>query len=277
VTLWLNSYENLNNDSCHFSKNVLIRKKAEEVKMKKALPQIILHLLLIVFFTSIAHADFALQIGSFKYKQHARKYAKRLIEKNFNAFIHIQKEQTPGKGPWYKVRVGPFSTKDEAFKQREILQSNGFGDDIVVVRTSAEKAANPAAPSSNPVQARHNPHSEKATAPVQTRADTRSKKPKAPGNKNVTIKWDASEDPDLAGYKIYYDTDSGPPYDPDKADYADEGPSPIIVGPDVTEITLHGLTGTKDYFFTITAFNARRDLESDYSNEVAALSKPLPK
>ena len=30
---------------------------------------------------------------------------------------------------------------------------------------------------------------------------------------DVTLQWDANTEPDLAGYKIYYDTDSGHPYE----------------------------------------------------------------
>jgi len=88
--------------------------------------------------------------------------------------------------------------------------------------------------------------------------------------KEITLRWDPQEDPAPAGYKIYYDTKSGPPYQPDPADYAAEGPPPIIVDGNVTEITLHGLTDHKDYFFAVTAFDSSGDPESPFSNEVAS-------
>ena len=85
---------------------------------------------------------------------------------------------------------------------------------------------------------------------------------------DVTLEWDADKESDIAGYKIYYDTDSEPPYSPAESDWADEGPPPIIVGSDVTKITLHGLTDTKEYFFAITSFNVR-GVESSHSTKVS--------
>lgn len=98
----------------------------------------------------------------------------------------------------------------------------------------------------------------------------------APVKRDVTLAWDPCEGLNIAGYRIYYDTDPGPPYDPDPADYADEGPPPIFFGKNAAEITLHGLTGTKDYFFTVTAFNFGGS-ESGFSNEVTTASSALQK
>jgi len=88
--------------------------------------------------------------------------------------------------------------------------------------------------------------------------------------KEITLRWEAQKDPTPAGYKIYYDTKSGPPYRPDPADYAAEGPPPIIVDGNIAEITLHGLTDDKDYFFAVTAFDSSGGPESPFSNEVAS-------
>ena len=88
----------------------------------------------------------------------------------------------------------------------------------------------------------------------------------------VTLQWDPNTEPDLAGYKIYYDTNSGAPYD---GTAADQGSSPVVVAiedltdPDQPEYTITGLTGSRDYFFAVTAFdNETPSLESDYSDEV---------
>jgi hypothetical protein len=85
----------------------------------------------------------------------------------------------------------------------------------------------------------------------------------------VTLAWDANTEPDLAGYKIYYDTSSGPPY---CGTEADQGTSSIIVlvedldDPDFPEYTITGLGEKDDYYFAVTAFD-NENSESGYSNE----------
>jgi uncharacterized repeat protein (TIGR01451 family) len=74
------------------------------------------------------------------------------------------------------------------------------------------------------------------------------------GGGNVTLTWLPNPEADVAGYKIYYDVDSGFPY---TGTGATEGPSPIDVG-NVNTFTLSGLTpGT--YYFTVTAYDTDRD------------------
>ena len=88
---------------------------------------------------------------------------------------------------------------------------------------------------------------------------------------DITLQWDANTEADLAGYKIYYKTEtSGPSYN---GTGAVEGSSPIDVG-DTTEITLHGLDEDVTYFFAVTAYNTTQ-LESGFSNEVDALGVSL--
>lgn len=90
----------------------------------------------------------------------------------------------------------------------------------------------------------------------------------------VILAWDASIEPDLAGYKLYYKTDtSGPPYN---GTGATEGDSPIDVG-NLTEFSVHSLTDGITYFFVVTAYDIE-GLESGYSNEVVygQTSNPLP-
>ena len=82
---------------------------------------------------------------------------------------------------------------------------------------------------------------------------------------DVTLAWDANTEPNLAGYKIYYDSDcSGEPYD---GIGAVEGASPIDVE-NITEFTLHGLPNGQVHYFAVTAYNDE-GLESGYSNEVS--------
>ena len=87
---------------------------------------------------------------------------------------------------------------------------------------------------------------------------------------DVTLQWDANSESNLAGYKIYYDSDSnGPPYN---GTGATEGNSPINVG-NVTTFTIHGFPNDASVRFAATAYNTE-NLESGYSNEVIASLAP---
>ena len=89
---------------------------------------------------------------------------------------------------------------------------------------------------------------------------------------DVTLAWDANTEPNLAGYGIYYDTNSGPPY---YGFAASEGGSPIDMplymdedpDPSTVQFTLHDLPDG-GYFFAVTAYNAD-GIESGYSNEAS--------
>ena len=92
---------------------------------------------------------------------------------------------------------------------------------------------------------------------------------------DVILAWDANGEADIAGYKIYYDTDSGHPYQGTGAENG-SSPSPIDVSlsededpdPLVVQYTVHNLPdGT--YYFAVTAYN-NQGSESGYSNEVTA-------
>jgi hypothetical protein len=90
---------------------------------------------------------------------------------------------------------------------------------------------------------------------------------------DVTLAWDANQESDLRGYKIYYDTDSGRPY---SGSGAQQGNSPIEMllnededpNPAVVQYTVHNLPDGI-YYFAVTATDTE-GLESDYSNEVKA-------
>jgi hypothetical protein len=71
---------------------------------------------------------------------------------------------------------------------------------------------------------------------------------------NVTLAWDPNSEPDLAGYRIHYGTESGT--------YTQ-----IIDVGNVTATTISGLTRGTTYFAAGTAYNTS-DLESDYSQEI---------
>jgi hypothetical protein len=83
---------------------------------------------------------------------------------------------------------------------------------------------------------------------------------------NVSLAWDASPDPDVVGYYIYYGAASG--------DFTNR----VSVG-NVTSTTVSNLVEGANYYFAATARNTS-GLESDFSNEVsytvpmAPLNKP---
>jgi hypothetical protein len=90
---------------------------------------------------------------------------------------------------------------------------------------------------------------------------------------DVTLAWDANQESDLKGYRIYYDIDSGHPY---SGTGAQEDNSPIKMllaededpDPDIVQYTVHNLPDATHYF-AVTAYNTG-GLESGYSNEVNA-------
>jgi len=88
---------------------------------------------------------------------------------------------------------------------------------------------------------------------------------------DVTLAWDPNAERDLAGYKVYYGTAPGGPYNGSRSG---DGASPILVpisrlaNAARPEFTIHGLPDGA-YYFVATAYN-RAGLESAYSNEARA-------
>jgi hypothetical protein len=82
----------------------------------------------------------------------------------------------------------------------------------------------------------------------------------------VVLNWKQNPEEDLAGYIIYYDTDTVPPYDGVHTVYGEA--SPIIIGNDTTKIISELLKDTT-YYFAISAYDASGN-ESIRSNFIQA-------
>lgn len=81
------------------------------------------------------------------------------------------------------------------------------------------------------------------------------------------LSWNANAEADIAGYRVFYDTDGGYPY---SGTGATEGPSGIDVG-NVTSYSLSGLPANSNIYFTVLAYDSSGDEwagESWYAQEV---------
>jgi len=82
----------------------------------------------------------------------------------------------------------------------------------------------------------------------------------------IHLTWEEVNNPDLAGYHIWFDTDqSGAPYD-GSTNFEGE-PSPVSVGL-ISDYTLTGLSDSESYFVAVSAFDISGS-ESGYSNEMS--------
>jgi fibronectin type 3 domain-containing protein len=88
----------------------------------------------------------------------------------------------------------------------------------------------------------------------------------------VTLSWDANNEPDLRGYKVYYKADS--PLLPFNGVGAAEGLSPVDAH-NQTTATINGLDLSRTYYFAVTAYDTS-GLESAYSNIVTVLHSAPP-
>jgi len=78
----------------------------------------------------------------------------------------------------------------------------------------------------------------------------------------VTLVWDHNNEPDLAGYKIYYGNSS-----------RNYSKSVNIASPNITTCTISDLIEEQTYYFAATAYNSNL-VESDYSVEVSYTINP---
>jgi len=80
----------------------------------------------------------------------------------------------------------------------------------------------------------------------------------------VQLQWDANTEPDLSGYKVYYNIEPFP--------LADSVPLDVN---NQTTATINGLDPYQDYYFAVTAYNTA-GLESSFSNIVSVPAQASP-
>lgn len=78
------------------------------------------------------------------------------------------------------------------------------------------------------------------------------------GAQSVQLGWDASQDPAITGYHVYYGTAC--------REYANQ----VDVGTNTT-VTISGLCAGETYYFAVTAYNSAGE-ESNYSGEIAYIT-----
>ncbi len=83
---------------------------------------------------------------------------------------------------------------------------------------------------------------------------------------DISLAWDASQEPDIAGYKVYYQADSATL--PLEGFEAIEGNSPIDIGNE-SNFSLTGLPEGQVYYVAVSAYNST-GAESEFSNIVAS-------
>ena len=73
--------------------------------------------------------NFTFQVGAFLNRENAERQRRQLAQRYKNAHIMVYDR---GDQIFYRVRVGRFTTLDEAVKQEKILVQDGFVDPILV-------------------------------------------------------------------------------------------------------------------------------------------------
>ena len=76
-----------------------------------------------------SHGNFTFQVGAFVNRENAERQKRQLEQKYKNAHITVYDR---GDQIFYRVRVGRFTTLEEAVRNEELLMQDGFPDAILV-------------------------------------------------------------------------------------------------------------------------------------------------
>ncbi len=244
-----------------------MRRRSRRYHLTRRCIEILLCSAASLFICSAAHAAVTLHIASYRTELRAEQHAAALAPRMTQGFVYGA--DIPGKGHWYRVCIGRFETGKEAAAEIRRLRADGFEGYLGVVKLP-EAVAPAASFKTEPLLKAALPEATPTTPAPPAPAGS-----EAPARKTRTLHliWDSNPEPDLAGYRIYYDTKPGPPYRPAPEDVAEEGAPPISLQPGTTELMLHGLNAGKTYYLSIKALN-RAGVESPFSRELVAPAKP---
>jgi cell division protein FtsN len=73
-------------------------------------------------------------VGSFRLAEQAQRLQQQLVEKGYAARMLLT--LVPGKGTWYRVRVGKFGAREEADQTAQRLRSRESMDVLVMKESS---------------------------------------------------------------------------------------------------------------------------------------------
>ena len=83
----------------------------------------------------------------------------------------------------------------------------------------------------------------------------------------ITLAWDANDEPDLEGYKLYSRVGNPwPPYN-----HIDTYPEDDLANPLLPKVKVTNLEDDKKYYFVVTAYDTE-GFESDYSNIICVIN-----
>jgi hypothetical protein len=82
----------------------------------------------------------------------------------------------------------------------------------------------------------------------------------------ITIAWDSSTDPEVAGYRIYYG------FSPKRYDNSVDIGKPAELSPGIIEYTLMNLAKGKQYYIAVVALNKQKQ-QSHFSVEINGVAK----
>lgn len=81
-------------------------------------------------FNAPSKGSLTIQVGSFKDQAEADARAARLNSAGFEA--RVVRAEIPGKGPWFRVQVRSFSSREEAMSYAGQLRSKGMASDFII-------------------------------------------------------------------------------------------------------------------------------------------------